>query len=83
MKFEEITKEEFEKQKPKNTKLKVFLEEFLGANIQYARVSWAGDYKNESICCATLKDVVNRLGMPILVKVKDHSVYLINTRYGG
>lgn len=83
MKFEVATKEEFDKASKRNTELKSFLEEFLEANIEYARVKWAGDYKDEKACCHSLKQVAVRNNMPILVKVREHSVYLINTRYSG
>lgn len=83
MEFTKISKEEYEGLQFRNYKIKDFLERFLDANIEYARVQWAGEYKNEAICSQTLKDVIKKYGLPVMVKTKSHSVYLINTRYNG
>ena len=82
MKFTKVEtrKDEFLHQKPS---LYYFCKDFLEANIEVARVEWIGDYKSANSCFASLNSVVNKHNLPIKVTVRNHEVYMINTRVGN
>lgn len=60
-----------------------FIKEFIDAEIEVARVEWIGEYKNETSCYASLNECVKKLHLPVMVKVRNHEVYLINTKLYG
>lgn len=60
-----------------------FIKEFMDAEIEVARVEWIGEYKNETSCYTSLNDCVKKLHLPVIVKVRNHEVYLINTKVNG